>query len=84
MAQFSYYQAWKDNTMNTGSTNSALNPPVVGGANLISDVTLGGITTNAFNNDFVKNGAQLSTLGYDANVALYPPNPSSGGAGRRF
>jgi len=84
IAQFSYYQAWKDKTVNTGSINSALNPPVVGGANLISDIMLGGITTNAFNNDFVKNGAKLSTLGYDSNVALYPPNPSSGGSGRSY
>jgi hypothetical protein len=87
-AEFSYYTAWKNQTSNsTGTVNSALKQPVVGGANSISEVTLGGITTNAFNNEFLKNGANptaFSTLGYDPNVALYPNNPSSGGAGRRF
>jgi hypothetical protein len=88
IAEFSYYTAWKNETANTpGNANFALKQPVVGGANSVSEVTLGGIATNAFNNEFLKSGANptfFSTLGYDSNVALYPPNPSSGGAGRTY
>lgn len=88
IAEFSYYQAWQKQTMNSsGFTNLAVRSPVVSGANLLSEVIQGGIATNAFNNELIKQGADpklFSTLGYDANVALYPPNPSSGGAGRHF
>jgi hypothetical protein len=92
MADFSYYTAWQNQTMKTtGPANFAVNPPVVGGANLLSGVTLGGVATLAFNNELIKNGGAAAAAvfsnvqnGYDSNVAFYPPNPSSGGAGRRF
>lgn len=84
MAEFAAYTTWQKQTMGSANPNAAARAPVVGGANSIAEVTTGGIATNAYNNEFVKNGANLSTLGYDRNVAFYPPNPSSGGAGRSF
>jgi len=88
MAEFAAYTSWQKETMGSAKPNAAVRAPVVGGANSIAEVTTGGIATNAFNNEFVKNGGNASTifgtLGYDSNVAFYPPNPSSGGAGRSF
>jgi hypothetical protein len=83
IAEFSYYQSWQNQTMNTSNANFAVRAPVVSGANLLSEVTLGGVATNAFNNEFLKanpgiSPTYFSTLGYDSNVARYPPNPSSG------
>ena len=84
IAEFSYYQSWQKQTMNTSTVNTAIRAPVVSGANLLSEVTLGGVATNAFNNEFLKtpnsgiSPTYFSTLGYDSNVARYPPNPSTG------
>jgi hypothetical protein len=90
IAQFAYYTQWRNSTMTTGGTpgNAALKSPVVAGANLISDVSSGGVATQVFNNEFVKRvpavSSFFSTLGPDLNTSLYPPNTSVGGAGRSF
>jgi hypothetical protein len=84
-AQASYYNAWKADTVNSSKPNTALNPPVIGGANLVSDIFDGNVATNVLTNEYAKfastNGVSLATirttlktLGPDPNVSLYPYN----------
>lgn len=87
-AEASYYNAWKSNTVTSATPLVNLKSPVIGGANLLSEVSNGLVETNTFNNEYAKyastNGVALATiqstlktLGPDPNVSLYPFNAST-------
>jgi len=89
VAEFSYYNDWRANTVNnnSGFTNQAVIAPARTSAEVIGEIKLGCQSAYAFNNRLVQNGntSASAATGFpgaqvDSNVALYPPNLSAGGA----
>jgi len=89
VAEYSYYNDWRSNTVNnkSGFTNQAVIAPARTSAEVIGEIKLGCQTAYAYNNQLVQNGNSTFSVAvgfpgatYDANVAQYPPNRSSGGA----
>jgi len=89
VAEYSYYNDWRSNTVNnnSGFTNQAVIAPARTSAEVLSEIKLGCQTAYAYNNQLVQNGntSASAAMGfpgarYDANVAVYPPNVSAGGA----
>ncbi len=74
-AEYAYYSQWKSATMNTASANPSLvNGPAGAGAQVVAEIKLGCEQCQKLEN-FLANTT-------DGNMALYPFNPSSGGASR--
>jgi hypothetical protein len=73
IAQNGYYQQWTAATMGGGRPQQGLKAPAVVSAAIVSEITLGCATCAA--------SASPQT---DPNLAQYPFNPSSGGAGRGY
>lgn len=73
-AEFAYYSSWKDATMNTANSNPSLvKGPAGAGAQVVGEIKLGCEQCVKLEN-FLANTT-------DGNMALYPFNPSSRGAG---
>jgi hypothetical protein len=73
IAENSYYTQWKASTMNTSTPLPGITSPARVSAEVLTEITLGCATCAA--------NANPQT---DRNLAQYPFNPSSGGAGRSF
>ena len=71
-----YYNDWKNNTVNSTTPNLALNAPAATSQEVIPEIRQGCEACNAVANETNK----VLGLTYDTNVALYPPNRSTGGA----
>lgn len=89
VAEYSYYTSWKAATVNnnSGFNNQAVIAPARTSAEVVSEIKLGCQTAYAYNNSQVQlgNTSASAAVGfpgavYDSNVAVYPFNPSSGGA----
>lgn len=70
MAEKSYYDQWKNATMNTANAMGGVTAPARTSAEVVAEITVGCTACSA-----------LTTT--DPNAAV-PFNPSSGGAGRSF
>jgi hypothetical protein len=70
-----YYNDWKNSVGGT-TPNSALTPPAMTSAEVVAEIREGCVACNAVSNEAAKVLGQT----YDANVSLYPFNPSSSGA----
>jgi hypothetical protein len=75
-SESAYYNDWASKTMlatSAGAVNYAATKPTGAGAEVVAEIRLGCTACT----DIAKNGS-------DPNTAVYPFNPSSGGAGRSF
>ncbi len=59
-----------------------LTAPGASGAETVAEAKLGCIACNTYTNELKRSGLVAGTP--DANLELYPFNPSSGGAGRTY
>ncbi len=71
----SYYNSWSS-AVNGTPTNHAVTPPAATSAEVISQIAAGCSACFAVSND----ARRLAGETYDANRAVYPNNPSAGGA----
>jgi hypothetical protein len=59
-----------------------LTAPGAAGAETVAEAVLGCTACTIYNNELIRAGVVAGTP--DANLSLYPFNPSSGGAGRTY
>ena len=69
----SYYNDWKNKTVLSTAANSATTPPASTSAEVVAEIRLGCQACLAVSN----NTNKIFGLAYDANISLYPENPSS-------
>ena len=72
----SYYVSWRNATVDAANPLPGVTSPAKTSVELVKEIRLGGTAAYIYQNELNKNAGEP----YDANVSLYPFNPSAGGA----